>query len=531
MRLLLAVLTVLVFAFAHAQTVPELPGKPLREGVGLYPRVLELTHSGPRNGRILASVVTFEGSDGLSAIYESTDGGASFTQVGTVADPDAAGGKGLCCATLYEVPQTLGGQGGGLQAGTLLWAASVGQDGGTERRMALRVWQSGDAGRSWTYRSSCAVAPNAGGLWEPEFSVDRRGRLVCSFADETDGERHSQFLARTVSRDGGRTWGPKRATVALPNPAHRPGMPVVRTLANGTYLLSYEICALPGQLDCAVFLRRSADGVNWGDPRAFGQRIVSNTGRAFAHTPVIAPTPDGRLLLNGQLLQNPDGGLAGGNGGTLMVNFRGGAGAWYEFPAPVAVPDAFNDYCPNYSSPLLPLTGGRRVFGLATDYFGGFCRAFYGSAPVPDTVTIDDSTVDDGTVGGGEGQFRYSALWGYGNGCGVGCFGGGDHFTDVDGSTARLRFYGSRVVLYGARDPGHGVAEVSIDKVSVNGESVGGKAVRIDLYAPRREDGAALYRSPRLPRGLYTLTVRVTGERHPAAENGFVAIDRADVTY
>ncbi|MFF5671720.1 hypothetical protein ACFY8S_16565 [Streptomyces hygroscopicus] len=57
-------------------------GTLLRDGTGLYPRAVRLQHNGAANGRVLASVVTFRGSDGIGAIYESTDDGATFRQVG-----------------------------------------------------------------------------------------------------------------------------------------------------------------------------------------------------------------------------------------------------------------------------------------------------------------------------------------------------------------------------------------------------------------------------------------------------------------
>lgn len=141
---------------------PLATGTPSRDGTGLYPRAVRLANSGSANGRVLASVVTFDGNNGIGAIHESTDSGATFRQVGA------------------------------LPAGTLLWAASAGQD-EPNRRMALRIWRSNDIGRTWSYLSSCAVAEGTGGLWEPEFSVAADGALVCHYADETDAA-HSQKL-------------------------------------------------------------------------------------------------------------------------------------------------------------------------------------------------------------------------------------------------------------------------------------------------------------------------------------------------
>jgi hypothetical protein len=357
-----------------ADTQVDATGQLLRDDTGLYPRAVRLQHSGAANGRVLASVVTFvDNADGIGAIYESTDDGASFAQVGTVADPSAADGKGLCCATLFELPQRVGA----MPAGTLLWAASVGAD---SRPMALRIWRSNDVGRTWSYLSNCATAPNTGGLWEPEFSVAADGRLVCHYADETD-RAHSQKLMEVRSSDGV-TWTAGRPTVSSPTAAHRPGMPVVRKLPGGSYVMVYEVCALGGQYDCAVHTRTSADGWNWGSPSSLGSRPQTVDGKYFTHTPTIAwapsaSNPNGKLLLIGQILQNANGSVAADNGRTILVNTEGSHGNWYEIAAPVAVNDPYNNYCPNYSSPLVPSADGNRVLELASDYDGGICKTYF----------------------------------------------------------------------------------------------------------------------------------------------------------
>ncbi|HEY6738214.1 MAG TPA: sialidase family protein, partial [Actinopolymorphaceae bacterium] len=288
-------------------TAPQATGRLLRDGTGLYPRVIRLEHNGAANGRVLAGVVSFVGeADGIGAIYESTDDGATFTHVGTVADPEAARGQGLCCATLFELPRQIGT----MPAGTLLWAASVGA---SDRPMSLRIWKSQDLGRTWSYLSACATAPNTGGLWEPEFSVAGDGHLVCHYADETD-PTHSQKLMRVRSSDG-TTWVDRVPTVASPTFGHRPGMPVVRALPNGEYVMTYEVCGLGGQYDCVVHIRRSPDGWSWGTSSWIGSRPETVDGKYFTHTPTIAWGPsasngNGRLMLIGQILQNRDGSVA-----------------------------------------------------------------------------------------------------------------------------------------------------------------------------------------------------------------------------
>lgn len=353
----------------------------LTENVSMYPRGIRLQHSGAANGRIIASVTTFTARGGEAGIFESTDKGATFAQIASVPVSERNGQNGLCCGTLYELPQAVGE----LARGTLLYAASVGQDAGPERRMALDIWHSPDHGRTWSFLSAGAVAANSGGLWEPEFSVDAAGRLVCHYADETDALDGTQRLVRVVSTDGV-TWGDRSYTVQSKPGAARPGMPIVRKLADGTYFMTFEVCARPGQYDCAVYSRTSADGWNWGDPTDRGDIITSTSGRYFAHAATIARvddgTPGGALLLVGQLLKEADGSLSAGNGKTIFVNRRRG-GPWTEIPAPVEVPDAYNNYCPNYSSSLVPLAGGRTFVELASDYApDGVCKTYFGTGRI-----------------------------------------------------------------------------------------------------------------------------------------------------
>lgn len=363
-----------------AERAPVEGGTRLTGETALYPRVIRLAHNGAANGRLLMSYVTFPGGEyGEGHIVESSDDGRTWSTspVGIVRDESS---HGLCCSTLYELPAAAGA----LAEGTLLWAASVGQD-QSGRRMALRVWKSTDLGRTWSYLSSCANASNTGGLWEPEFSTTASGQLVCHYSDETLQPAHSQVLARVESTDGGATWGPRILTVASDDPAHRPGMPVVRRMPDGGYVMTYEICGVAGA-NCATYLRRSADGASWGDSSASGTRIISTAGHFFAHAPNVAVRADGAnggLVLIGQLLEDAGERQVAGSGATLMVTTGNGDGPWNEVPAPLRVNDVFDNYCPNYSSSLLPSPDGTRVLVVATAYVGQLCTAFYGTGSLP----------------------------------------------------------------------------------------------------------------------------------------------------
>ncbi|MFI6425922.1 sialidase family protein [Promicromonospora sp. NPDC050880] len=357
-------------------------GTRLMDGAALYPRAIRLEHSGAADGTIIASVVTFEGDVGHGAIFASTDDGRTFDRVGTVSDPGAA--QGLCCSTLFELPRRVGD----LPAGTLLWSASVGQqqDEAT-RRMTLPVWASRDQGRTWEHVSTAATAAGTKGLWEPEFAVTPDGDLVLYVSDENQQPTHSQTLVQTVSADG-HTWGPLENVVAAADPALRPGMPVVRTLPNGTYLMSYEICG-PGQ-DCRHYVRRSPDGTSWGDPAQLGHRVATADGTHFRHAPTVSwyddGTPDGRLLAVGQMLYGAGGAVLPGNGSTIMTNEAAPESPWTTAAAPVAILDPWNNYCPNYSSSLLPMPERDEVLELATGYEseGGACTTYFAVAGLPD---------------------------------------------------------------------------------------------------------------------------------------------------
>jgi hypothetical protein len=350
----------------------------LTDQTTVYPRAIRLQHSGAADGRIIVSVASHDDGNGIGEIYQSTDDGASFTQVGAIADPEAAHGRGLCCSTLYEVPRRTGRT----AEGTLLWAASVGQY-AHRRRMGLRVWQSTDHGRSWSYLSSCAVARNTGGLWEPELSIDSAGQLVCHFSDETQ-PGHSQVLTQVRSTDGGHTWSHKVNTVVGRARTDRPGMAVVRLLPYGIYVMTYEMCTGPQTAQCVVHLRTSTDGWNWN-----GSDAVPRTaqGAHLEHAPTVAWAPGGgmfgRLVLAGQVLILRNGEISPTSGRVLLTNDQRGAGAWAEAASPLATPVPARDACSNYSSALLPSTDGSRLLEVSSRYDAdNICRSYYATTAI-----------------------------------------------------------------------------------------------------------------------------------------------------
>jgi len=353
----------------------------LGTGSALYARTLRLSHAADatQNGKIFAAVTAFPATGTEASIYSSSDG-TSFTKVGAVTDADFSGG--LCCGTLFELPSKVGD----LPAGTLLWSASVGQN-STTQAMQLKIYSSKDQGHNWNYLSSCAVGSRVGttggGLWEPEFEIASDGALVCIFSDETIAG-HSQLLRQVRSYDG-LHWQDSTYTVASTTQADRPGMAYVTKLPSGQYLMSYEIC---GTLSCAAFTRTSEDGWQWGDPTNLGRRVVTADGAWLAHAPTnawatSASSENGTILLVGQMMYEKDGSLSTGNGRMILTNHTAdGSGTWETMPAPIAIPAAYDNYCPNYSSPLLPSLDGQSVLEMASKYDGSICKMYFANGPI-----------------------------------------------------------------------------------------------------------------------------------------------------
>lgn len=332
-----------------------------------YPRLIRLAASGAANGRLIASH-DLDGSQSL--IYESTNDGATWAQVGSITVPEPW----HCCSGLWEVPQQLGAT----AAGTLFWA-TTGRNGNA---FAIRIYRSTDQGRNWTPH---AVAATGGtGIWEPEFAIDSAGRLLMFYStEEYKAGGYNQLIAHKVSTDGGLSWGGDVFDVAISDGGDlRPGMPVVRKLPNGSYVMSYEIC---GSRACDVYLRTSSNGSSWGTPSNMGTRVESTAGHHFSHTPTLTwmndGSPQGRLLLIGQLLRRNGSNSVDEdlNGRVYMFNTAGGTGAWTEAATPLATPvNNGGDACTNYSAQLLASSNNQRVLQLA----GMACRMQFASAPL-----------------------------------------------------------------------------------------------------------------------------------------------------
>lgn len=340
--------------------------KMLADKVAYYPRVIRLQHSGSFNGRLIAS---FD-SGNTGSIYQSTDEGVTWNPVYNLSENTPPRN---CCSELYEVPAQLKD----VAAGTLFWATSVGTDRTPRTDCSIRIYKSTDHGLSWDYHAT--GVNGVAGLWEAEFAIDNKGRLLMFYSsEEHKASGFNQLIAHRVSTDGGYNWSKEVVDVAMNDNKKRPGMPTVIKLPDSTYVMCYEICGL----NCDTYIRKSEDGSNWGDPAFLGTRVESAEGHHFSHAPTIAWANDGsangKLLVIGQVLKkNSDNAIAENNGKVFMVNSNGGSGLWTEVPVPVITRSDGSNPCENYSSQLLPSRDGKTVLELALKGKGGVCRLFY----------------------------------------------------------------------------------------------------------------------------------------------------------
>lgn len=145
----------------------------------------------------------------------------------------------------------------------------------------LPVYASSNGGLSWSYRSTIdtsegQTAQQGKGLWEPDFCVLDDGRLVVTYSNEKP-TGYSQVISLRVSTNAGVSWGPESWVVAQPGGGSlRPGMPQMARMANGEYILVYEIANL-GRAD--VYCKFSPDGMSW--PDGLGTRVPCHHAGPF----------------------------------------------------------------------------------------------------------------------------------------------------------------------------------------------------------------------------------------------------------
>lgn len=163
----------------------------------------------------------------------------------------------------------------------------------------LRVYKSTNGGSNWSYLST--IDENNGspgslgnpdkGVYEPHFYFLNDGSLAVMYANEKhvkENPSYSQLISQKISTNGGASWGNEIYVAWDPNhSAARPGMPVWTKMANGQYIVVYEVC---GTQNCNVFYKKSGDGKTWAS--GIGTQIPNQLGG-----PYILSLAEGRLVV------------------------------------------------------------------------------------------------------------------------------------------------------------------------------------------------------------------------------------------
>jgi len=304
-------------AYAYGPSVLYSSPSTAQDYGALYPRTVELQHNGSANGTLLA---TFEKVETFPSfpIYRSTDNGATWTQISQVNDTVNGWGN-RNGAFLYELPQQIGS----MPAGTILCVGlSAPADHSAER---MEVYKSTDQGLTWQYVSRMAVS---GGytttpIWEP-FVLVANNKLIVYYSDERDKAHNNQKLVHQTSTDGV-TWGPVVNDVAPTTVNLRPGMATVSRMANGQYIMTFEVVNLSGVPNN---FKISSDPESWNP---------TNLGTTIDHggSPVNMVLPNGRILYNSYGSQDVYVNTGNGNGTgawtPMHVTAAAGYSRWLQY--------------------------------------------------------------------------------------------------------------------------------------------------------------------------------------------------------
>lgn len=315
---------------------PTVVGTKIADGQA-YATVVVLEHqpNPSDNGRML---LAFEpnGWDGIP-IYESTDHGATWDFVANAQDSTGVDRE-LCNLHwqphLVEMPRTQHG----IPAGTVLLSGSTlcqSSGAGRSQNMRLRLFTSRDLGRNWAYRSTYDEAAMGQPVWEPYLLILDDGTFVEYYSLETYKQQgYNQLLGHKVSHDGGLTWGPLIFDTAFRGGVERPGMVIIDRLPDGRYITSYE--AVEGPVWGQVYVKFSADGLDWGDPTDRGTPVRTMSGRYAASTPNVfwfpIGGPDGVVVTTFREAEGPASDPAGN---IIFWNNNLGEGPWWTAPTPV----------------------------------------------------------------------------------------------------------------------------------------------------------------------------------------------------
>ena len=223
---------------------------------GTYPRPNRLS-----DGSLIATYTTFSNGNSQIAFARSTNGGASWSFVGTAATRPSASSD-------LDNPYVLQ-----LPSGRLLVAfRNHDQESSTSAYEFYRITisYSDDNGATWKYLSDPASDPaGPNGNWEPFLRNAQDGSLQLYYSRE-NSQSDQDNLMRTSS-DGGKTWSSTRI-VSGASVTSRDGMIGVATVSGSNLIAVFETNESGHYTVNSV--TSTDDGKTWGNRR----RVYTSTG-------------------------------------------------------------------------------------------------------------------------------------------------------------------------------------------------------------------------------------------------------------
>ncbi|PKS11607.1 hypothetical protein jhhlp_001757 [Lomentospora prolificans] len=280
----------------------------------LYARAIELL-----DGTLLSTWENYSPEPPLVyfPIYQSLDGGETWSEVGRVQDTVNNWGN-RYQPFLYQLPQAIGNY----SRGTVLLAGnSLPTD---LSQTKIDVYASRDGGHTWEFASSVAQGGEGrpiNGLtpvWEPLLMV-YNDELICYYTDQRD-PKYGQKLGHQTTKDL-TTWSEPVDDVHEDSYSLRPGMPAIASLPDGNFVFAYEICGS----GCNIHYRLGKDPLGMLNEPAY--TLVSNKGTRPVSSPSVVWSSVGGE--NGSII------LTSGNQAEVFVNQKlGHPDAWFEYSTP-----------------------------------------------------------------------------------------------------------------------------------------------------------------------------------------------------
>ncbi|KAI0032656.1 glycoside hydrolase family 93 protein [Vararia minispora EC-137] len=233
-------------------------------GSGTYPRATRLA-----SGALLGVYTAFTNGNTVLTTVRSTDNGATWTQLGSIAT-EVTATHDLDNPFVLQLP-----------SGRVL-AAFRNHDraSATARPTFFRITicQSADDGATWTFLSTAASEANSvNGLWEPFLRNANDGALQLYYSRENNASDQDSLMR--ISSDGGQTFSSATIISGSELSAARDGMLGVATISGNSLIAVFE--SEQNGLFTVNSITSSDDGKTWGNrQRVYTPIGISNNAGA-----------------------------------------------------------------------------------------------------------------------------------------------------------------------------------------------------------------------------------------------------------